>query len=240
MKMTKLTFGSKVCHVTKLPYQAFRWKAGSHGRYKETMISLPVAQEKNICQACLNDLQYGVSVAVRDTIISQLSGSNNNSNNNNTGYLTNDSSAQHDEAHQLLQQFSHHKYGHHQNNNNYNNNYRPTQQSRNNNNNNNNNNKIAFRNLPKLCTFWLNGRCTRCVDRSCPFRPCNGIFLFPELASKYPVEHQRLIDYLQHPNTNTSDNNNNNQEGYGPALFMKSSLYAEYRQLFSEVRYYII
>jgi hypothetical protein len=42
--------------------------------------------------------------------------------------------------------------------------------------------KVAFRNLPKLCSFWLNGTCTRVVRNTCPFRPCCGTFLFPEIA----------------------------------------------------------
>ncbi len=42
--------------------------------------------------------------------------------------------------------------------------------------------KVAFRNLPKLCSFWLNGSCTRVLRKTCPFRPCCGTYVFPEIA----------------------------------------------------------
>ena len=45
-------------------------------------------------------------------------------------------------------------------------------------------NKTSFRNLPKLCSFWLNGTCGRVVRKTCPYRPCCGVFVFPELAGQ--------------------------------------------------------
>ena len=39
---------------------------------------------------------------------------------------------------------------------------------------------VAFRNLVKLCSFWVAGTCTRVVGKTCPFRPCCGSFAFPE------------------------------------------------------------
>ena len=38
VRMTKLPFGHKLCKISNLPYQAFRWKAGPTGRQKETII----------------------------------------------------------------------------------------------------------------------------------------------------------------------------------------------------------
>eukprot|EP01031_Cornospumella_fuschlensis_P044308 gene44308-54179_t len=66
VRMTKLPPNYKMCTVSHLPYQPFRWKAGPNGRFKETVISYVVAAERNICQCCLNDLRYGLPVGVRD------------------------------------------------------------------------------------------------------------------------------------------------------------------------------
>lgn len=127
VRMLKLRFGDKQCKITDRPFQAFRWKPHG-GRYKDTVICKDVALDKNICQACLTDLTYGVPVGVRDVIKKP----------------------------------------------------NPTE-------------GLAFRNLPRLCSFWLKGECTR---GKCPFRPCNGIFKFPELASTHPEMCRRLIGLL--------------------------------------------
>ena len=55
--------------------------------------------------------------------------------------------------------------------------------------------KVAFRNLPKLCSFWLNGTCTRVLRKTCPFRPCCGIYMFPEIAGG-GAESKKLSDNL--------------------------------------------
>jgi pre-mRNA-splicing factor RBM22/SLT11 len=60
VRMVKLSPGEKLCKVSGAPYQAFRWKAGPKGRYKETVVSFAVAKERNICQACLNDMVFGL------------------------------------------------------------------------------------------------------------------------------------------------------------------------------------
>lgn len=69
VRMTKTQFGSKLCKVSNVPFQGFRWKAGTNGRFKETMVCIQVAQHRNICQACLNDMQYGLPVGVRDKLL---------------------------------------------------------------------------------------------------------------------------------------------------------------------------
>jgi len=53
------------------------------------------------------------------------------------------------------------------------------------------------RNLPKLCSFWIKGQCSRVVEGTCPFRPCCGTFRFPELAGSNPEMMRKLIDMLQ-------------------------------------------
>ena len=55
----------------------------------------------------------------------------------------------------------------------------------------------AFRNLAKLCSFWLGGTCTRVIDGKCPFRPCCGVFKFPELASSHPGVCTALVEELR-------------------------------------------
>jgi pre-mRNA-splicing factor RBM22/SLT11 len=88
--MVKLPYGQKLCKISNVPYQAFRFKAGPQGRYdpvdaidsihdhhlmvyryKETVICYNVAKERNICQVCLNDMRYGLPVGVRDALLEQ-------------------------------------------------------------------------------------------------------------------------------------------------------------------------
>jgi len=53
------------------------------------------------------------------------------------------------------------------------------------------------RNLPKLCSFWIKGQCSRVVEGTCPFRPCCGTFRFPELAGSNPDGMRKLIHLLE-------------------------------------------
>jgi pre-mRNA-splicing factor RBM22/SLT11 len=76
----------------------------------------------------------------------------------------------------------------------------------------------AFRNLPKLCSFWLAGSCNRVVRSVCPFRPCCGTYVFPELAATHRDLMNALIARL-------------NKEG--PVEVMKS-LDADTRSAFRE------
>lgn len=57
--------------------------------------------------------------------------------------------------------------------------------------------KTAFRNLPKLCSFWLNGACTRVLNKTCPFRPCCGEFVFPEIAGSHRDLCAKLVAALK-------------------------------------------
>ena len=41
---------------------------GALRRWKETIVCAAVAREKNLCQACLNDLEYAVPFHVRDSV----------------------------------------------------------------------------------------------------------------------------------------------------------------------------
>ena len=51
VRMIKMRYGSKTCRISDAPYQPFRWRAGSGGRHKETIISADVARTKNVCNA---------------------------------------------------------------------------------------------------------------------------------------------------------------------------------------------
>ena len=58
----------KQCKISGSPFSAFRWQ-GEHKRWKETCISPAVAREKNVCQACVCDLEYGIPFHVRDHVM---------------------------------------------------------------------------------------------------------------------------------------------------------------------------
>jgi pre-mRNA-splicing factor RBM22/SLT11 len=66
--MLKKPFG-KECKICFRPFTSFRWKAGTLGRYKETMVCQTCAKLKNTCQTCLFDLEYGLSVELRDKLL---------------------------------------------------------------------------------------------------------------------------------------------------------------------------
>ena len=190
--MVKLEYGSKLCKISSLPYQAFRWKAGPQGRYKETIISFAVAKERNICQTCLNDMEFGLPVGVRDTLLQSssqpkdLNGQSITAPTSDVGNRFHYQQVQDnldlveynkfasvsDAITNMPAQRELEKFG------------KLKSLANNNNNNSSVNNKTpAFRNLPKLCSFWLSGSCGRVVRKTCPFRPCCGIFIFPEIAS---------------------------------------------------------
>lgn len=67
VRMLKSDMG-KQCKISGSPFSAFRWQ-GEHKRWKETCISPAVAREKNVCQACVCDLEYGIPFHVRDHVM---------------------------------------------------------------------------------------------------------------------------------------------------------------------------
>ena len=188
VRMVKSPPGNKLCHVTGRPFQSFRWRAGPGGRWKECMVEASVAKDKNICQACLVDMTYGVPVGVRDALLQGGAASTDllapTSSDPNTAFYWQQKDALAATSHgaqtggsiqnlepsrQLLHlarsiQSQEHKQ------------------------------TTAWRNLPKLCSFWLGGTCTRVVQHKCPFRPCNGMFEFPELAAVRRRRARRATD----------------------------------------------
>ena len=209
--MIKPPFGQKLCKITSLPYQSFRWKAGPNGRHKETVVSFVVARERNICQCCLNDMRFGLPVGVRDQLLkdpsNEMSPALNVSSSHSivsTQYqylqLQQQQQQQADEPSKPMSQmladivptrqldyFARtksmnpplpsgpppnvgHGVNHHM--------------------------QTAFRNLPKLCSFWLAGTCTRVLRKTCPYRPCCGSFAFPEIAGSNADLCKALIEDL--------------------------------------------
>lgn len=206
VRMVKLKFGEKLCKISNLPYQGFRWKAGAGGRMKETIVSIAVARERDICQTCLNDMKYGLPVGLRDKLLAQQesqalalptsdvglryhyqqlgsAAEGDDSERGDGSHYGPSSSNQlvpfalevaNQQAARQLDVFARAK---------------ANLEAR---------NKTAFRNLPKLCSFWVAGSCTRVVKKVCQFRPCCGSFVFPEIASNRELHESLAADLEAH------------------------------------------
>lgn len=70
VRMQKEDYGVE-CKICVRPFTIFRWKAGTNGRYKATVICQSCARIKNVCQTCLFDLEYGLPVQVRDKFLEE-------------------------------------------------------------------------------------------------------------------------------------------------------------------------
>ena len=66
--MTKEKYG-RDCKVCLKPFTIFRWCPGPRMRFRTTEICSTCARLKNICQSCMLDLQFGLPVQVRDTVL---------------------------------------------------------------------------------------------------------------------------------------------------------------------------
>lgn len=196
VRMVALPPDRKLCKVSSLPFKSYRWKPDASGRYKETIISLVVAKERNLCQACLKDMQFDLPAGVRDRLLRQQEIQAPNSDVGRAYYYQNKaiqgpddsnlSFSTHQEqvpAVQQLQSFAASN---------------PSSALASSTSSSATATKVPWRNLPKLCSFWINGKCTRVVKKSCPYRPCCGptAFVFPEIASSNRDIHQQLQDQL--------------------------------------------
>lgn len=188
VRMVKLPFGDKLCKISQRPYQAFRWRAGPGGRWKETIVSPECAKDKNVCQACLSDMTFGVPVGVRDALLEHdpsVGALAPVTSDKNTAFYWQQKDAltqygggaaaqlQGVEPSRQLLTLARSLQG---------------QEHR---------SRTAWRNLPRLCSFWLAGTCSRVVNGRCPFRPCSGCFEFPEIASSHRDLKDQLVERLK-------------------------------------------
>lgn len=67
LRMQKLNHGAE-CKTCNRPFTVFRWNP-NHQRAKKTEICQTCAKIKNVCQTCVLDLQFGLPVMVRDSIL---------------------------------------------------------------------------------------------------------------------------------------------------------------------------
>jgi len=70
VRMQKEDYGVE-CKICVRPFTIFRWKAGTKGRYKATVVCQSCARMKNVCQTCLFDLEFGLPVQVRDKYLEE-------------------------------------------------------------------------------------------------------------------------------------------------------------------------
>jgi len=68
VRMMKIEF-DKECKICSKPFTVFRWRPGKDSRYKKTEICQICAKLKNICQTCLLDLEFGLPIQVRETLL---------------------------------------------------------------------------------------------------------------------------------------------------------------------------
>jgi len=191
LRMIKMP-NSRECKISARPYTAFRWQPGTEARYKETIIAPEVAIAKNVCQVCLMDMEYNLPVAVRDKLMGAGGASadgtlavpesdvnkefywDNQRRMLSEGTLQGFSSGGGAGGKMVGQSFE-----------------KLAALSRN-----SSSTPYYDRNLPKLCSFWCLQTCTRVLNSACPYRPCNGTFRFPELASTHQDQLSILVRKL--------------------------------------------
>lgn len=64
MRMLKENYGQE-CRICFRPFTVFKWK-GNRGIYKRTCVCQSCSKDKNICQVCTLDLEFGLPMEVRD------------------------------------------------------------------------------------------------------------------------------------------------------------------------------
>lgn len=68
IRMLRDRFGRE-CGICARPYTVFKWKPGTNSRPKHTEICQTCGKLKNICQSCLRDLQFNMTMHTRDKFL---------------------------------------------------------------------------------------------------------------------------------------------------------------------------
>eukprot|EP00913_Durusdinium_trenchii_P027151 g25476.t1 len=172
VRMQKEDYGVE-CKICVRPFTIFRWKAGTQGRYKATVVCQSCAKVKNVCQTCLFDLEYGLPVQVRDKYLEELGANKVSLPHSRVGRDYQLQNAQADKdgedlpygkvgAHPMLQRLA-----------------RMT--------------PYYKRNEARICTFYVKGACNRGAD--CPFKhelPQGGELANQKLRDRFHGENDPL------------------------------------------------
>eukprot|EP01083_Nonionella_stella_P139530 425790_1 len=170
VRMTKERCG-KACKICDRPMTAFRWRPGPRARFKKTEVCITCAKMKNVCQTCVLDLKYGLPVQVRDTALEEHEKMEVPKSITNRDYLfeqyekqvseTGDdgSSLPYGKVHKsvTLNKISRTRSG-----------------------------PYYKRNLPRICSFYVKGECTR--GEECPYRhekPLTGELANQNIKDRY-------------------------------------------------------
>jgi len=176
VRMQKEDYGVE-CKICARPFTIFRWKAGTQGRYKATVVCQSCAKVKNVCQTCLFDLEFGLPVQVRDKFMEELGASKVQLPHSRVGRDYQLQNAQKDPdgedlpygkvgAHPMLQRLA-----------------RMT--------------PYYKRNEARICTFYVKGACNRGAD--CPFRhelPQGGDLANQKLRDRFHGENDPLANKI--------------------------------------------
>ena len=68
IKMMKTNF-DRACRVCDRPFTVFRWRPAIRERFRKTEICQVCAKTKTVCQCCINDINTGVPLHERDSMI---------------------------------------------------------------------------------------------------------------------------------------------------------------------------
>ncbi|CUV07523.1 unnamed protein product [Cryptosporidium hominis] len=68
LRMTKSN-QERSCKICNRPCTMFRWKLHNSKKYNQTTICYSCGKIKNVCQSCVSDLNFGLSLYARDDYI---------------------------------------------------------------------------------------------------------------------------------------------------------------------------
>ena len=188
LRMIKISDAS-VCKLSARVFHPFRWRSSNRKELKQTIICYEVAAEKNICQCCLNDIDFNIPIALREKFQNIF-----RKNKKNISILSADKNlsptSDLNKAWSLNQRLLETKADPEENSNTQTLSLIEDAQKA----------RIFLKStssvqeLPQLCRNWLNANCE---NKNCSLRPCCGIFSFPELSQNFSHEKLKLIEELK-------------------------------------------